>query len=99
MYRIRQQDLPFVGLSHEFVGAERGDTGVSAYLVNAPPGRGPVLHRHPYDKVAFIREGRALWTVEGDGENEPCIISGPPTTYPSESAALAAGAAWFAGQD
>ena len=66
MYRIRQQDLPFVGLSHEFVGAERGDTGVSAYLVNAPPGRGPVLHRHPYDKVAFIREGRALWTVEGE---------------------------------
>ncbi len=65
MYRIRQQDLPFRGLSHEFVGAERGDTGVSAYLVNAPPGRGPVLHRHPYDKVAFIREGRALWTVEG----------------------------------
>jgi len=28
-----------------------------------------------------------LWTVEGDGETEPCIISGPSTTYPSESAA------------
>ena len=38
-----------------------------------------------------------LWTVEGDGETEPCIISGPSTTYASEADALAAGAAWFAG--
>ena len=39
-----------------------------------------------------------LWTVEGDGETEPCIISGPSTTYPSEADALAAGAAWLSGQ-
>ncbi|WP_114649179.1 hypothetical protein [Pseudothauera hydrothermalis] len=40
-----------------------------------------------------------LWTVEGDGETEPCIISGPSTTYHSELEALAAGVARFAGQD
>ncbi|MCA7960597.1 putative molybdenum carrier protein [Burkholderia multivorans] len=39
-----------------------------------------------------------LWTVEGDGETKPCIISGPSTTYPSEADALAAGAAWLSGQ-
>ena len=39
-----------------------------------------------------------LWTVEGDGETQPCIISGPSTTYPSEADALAAGAAWLSGQ-
>lgn len=39
-----------------------------------------------------------LWTVEGDGETEPCIISGPSTTYASEADALAAGAAWLSGQ-
>lgn len=66
MYRTRQQDLPFIGLSHNFVGADNGDVGISAFLVNAPPGRGPVLHRHPYDKVAFIQRGRARWTVNGE---------------------------------
>ena len=25
MYRVRQQDLPSVGSSHQFVGAENGD--------------------------------------------------------------------------
>ena len=29
-----------------------------------------------------------LWTVEGDGETEPCIISGPSTTYASEADVL-----------
>ncbi len=37
-----------------------------------------------------------LWTMEGDGETEPFVISGPSTTYPSEADALAAGAAWIA---
>ncbi|EQL43553.1 hypothetical protein M770_31865 (plasmid) [Pseudomonas aeruginosa VRFPA03] len=34
--------------------------------------------------------------MEGDGETEPCIISGPSTIYASEADALAAGAAWIA---
>jgi hypothetical protein len=55
MHRVRVEDLPFLGLSHAFVGAEQGNVGVSAYLVTAPPGRGPRLHRHPYDKVASPR--------------------------------------------
>ncbi len=48
MHRVRTEDLPFLGLSHAFVGAEQGNVEVSAYLVKAPPGRGPRLHRrHP----------------------------------------------------
>ena len=66
MYRIRQRDLPFRGVSHEFVGAERGDVAISVFLVNAPPGRGPGPHRHPYDEVVFVREGSARWTVDGE---------------------------------
>ena len=65
MYRVRQEDLPFRGSSHQFVGAEHGDAGISAFLLNAPPGRGPGPHRHPYDEVQFIREGRGLYTVDG----------------------------------
>ena len=65
MHRVRQQDLPFSGMSHNFVGADQGDVNVSAFLLNAPPGRGPSPHRHPYDEVQFIREGRALYVVDG----------------------------------
>ena len=66
MYQIRVADLPASPLSRVFVGAERGDVGVSAYLVNAAPGKGPVPHHHPYDKVAFVQAGRARWTVNGE---------------------------------
>jgi len=65
MHVVKQDALPFVGMSHQFVGADQGDVAVSVYLVNAPPGRGPKAHRHPYDEIAFIREGRGLWTVNG----------------------------------
>ena len=66
MYRVRQQDLPFQGSSHQFVGADHGDVSVSVFLLSALPGRGPGPHRHPYDEVQFVREGRGLWTVNGE---------------------------------
>jgi len=65
MYRVRQEDLPFKGSSYNFVGANNGDVGISAFLLSADPGRGPGPHRHPYDEVQFIREGRGLYTVNG----------------------------------
>lgn len=65
MFRTRQLDLPFAGSSHRFVGAENGDVGISVFLLSALPGRGPGPHRHPYDEVQFIREGRGIWTVDG----------------------------------
>jgi mannose-6-phosphate isomerase-like protein (cupin superfamily) len=54
MLHVRQENLPFVGSSHEFVGADQGDTSVSVFLF-----------RHPYDEIQFIREGRGVWTVNG----------------------------------
>jgi len=65
MHRVRQQDLPFVGSSHQFVGADNGNVRISAFLLSADPGRGPGPHRHPYDEVQFVRGGRGLWTVNG----------------------------------
>ena len=65
MYRVRQEELPFVGSSHQFIGADQGDVAVSAFLLNALPGRGPGPHRHPYDEVQFIREGRGLYVIDG----------------------------------
>ena len=66
MYRVRQQDLPYRGSSHNFVGAEQGDVGISAFLFHGQPGSGPRPHRHPYDEVQFIREGRARYVVDGN---------------------------------
>ncbi len=65
MHHVRQENLPFVGSSHQFVGAEQGDTGVSVFLYRGKPGSGSGPHRHPYDEIQFIREGRGVWTVNG----------------------------------
>jgi quercetin dioxygenase-like cupin family protein len=66
MHRVRQKDLPFRGSSHEFVGADNGDVDICAFLLSALPGAGPGPHRHPYDEVQFIREGRGIYTVNGE---------------------------------
>jgi len=42
MYRVRQEDLPFKGSSHQFVGAEHGDVRVSVFLLRAL-GAGDIL--------------------------------------------------------
>ncbi len=65
MYRFKVDDLPFRGSSHNFIGAEHGDVGISVFLFNGLPGSGPGPHRHPYDEVQFIQQGRALYNVEG----------------------------------
>ena len=62
------EQLPFVGMSHEFVGETQG-APFSAYIVNAGPGQGPPLHTHPYVEVAFTLEGCATITV-GDEERD-----------------------------
>jgi len=65
MHHVRQEKLPFVGSSYQFIGAEQGSTGVSVFLFHGKPGSGPGPHRHPYDEIQFIREGRGVWTVSG----------------------------------
>jgi quercetin dioxygenase-like cupin family protein len=64
MLRLRQDALPLIGSSHNFVGAHHG-VGVSAFLFDGAPGSGPGPHRHPYDEIQFIQSGRGRWTVDG----------------------------------
>jgi quercetin dioxygenase-like cupin family protein len=66
MLRLRQNELPFRGSSHWFVGADHADVGMSAFLFRGEPGRGPGPHRHPYDEIQFIQSGRGRWTVDGE---------------------------------
>ena len=40
MHHVRQENLPFVGSSHEFIGAEQGGAGISFFLFHGKPGSG-----------------------------------------------------------
>jgi len=55
-------ELPFEGMSYEFHGEKHG-APICAYIVNAPPGKGPPLHTHPYVETIFMIEGRATVTI------------------------------------
>ena len=39
MHVVAQKELPFVSMSHQFVGADHGPVGISVYIVESPPGR------------------------------------------------------------
>ena len=69
MYATRKADLPFIGSSYNFVGADHGDVAVSIYLIEAQPGRGAPLHIHEYDEIVIIQEGRSRLVV-GDEVRE-----------------------------
>ena len=75
------KQLPFIGMSYNFVGEKQG-APFSAYIVNAPPGKGPPLHTHPYVEVGFIVEGTAQFTI-GDEIRE--VTAGGVVVIPAET--------------
>jgi quercetin dioxygenase-like cupin family protein len=50
--------------SYQFVGIDQVTT-VSVFPYHGKPSSGPGSHRHPYDEIQFVREGRGVWTVSG----------------------------------
>jgi mannose-6-phosphate isomerase-like protein (cupin superfamily) len=62
---IKQDELPWSAIAHELVGAEHG-LDITLLFVDAEPGRGPRLHRHPYAEVFIVQEGEATFTVDGE---------------------------------
>lgn len=63
MHAVRKQDLPLIGSSYNFVGAEQGDVAISIFLVEAQPGRGAPLHFHEYDEIVLVQEGRSRFVI------------------------------------
>lgn len=78
---INLEQLPFVGMSHEFVGETQG-TPFSAFIVTAQPGQGPPLHQHPYVEVAFTVEGLATITI---GDEERVVKAGGIVVIPANT--------------
>jgi mannose-6-phosphate isomerase-like protein (cupin superfamily) len=66
---IDKQELPHGGSAYRFEGYSYGDTNVSFFLSETLPGRGPVLHKHPYAEVFVVQEGDLTFTV-GDASVE-----------------------------
>jgi mannose-6-phosphate isomerase-like protein (cupin superfamily) len=61
--RITDLDDPERGEdANEFQGYHH-DANVSLIVVDAPPGGGPKLHRHPYEEVFVVQEGTATFTA------------------------------------
>ena len=62
---VRKEDLPLIGSSYNFVGADQGDVAISIFLVEAQPGRGAPLHMHEYDEIVMVQEGHSRFVVGG----------------------------------
>ncbi len=56
-------DLPHGETSFEFEGYHHGDTKISFIVIDAPPGSGPKLHKHPYEEVFVVQEGNVTFTA------------------------------------
>lgn len=75
MHVITEEQL---GADRRFEGAGHG-VDVSAFLVDAAPGRGPKRHRHPYVEIFVLQEGRISVEI-GDQTAEaygPQVIIAP----------------------
>ncbi|MGI9086541.1 MAG: cupin domain-containing protein [Chthoniobacterales bacterium] len=79
MSYLNLEQLPFIGMSYNFVGETQG-APFSAYIVTARPGQGPPLHLHPYVEVAFTIEGSATMTV---GEETQEVKAGAIVVIPA----------------
>ena len=65
-YIVDKNELPYGTIAHKFEGHRYGDVNVSFFLVDSPPGGGPVLHSHPYEEIFVTLEGNATFTVGDD---------------------------------
>jgi mannose-6-phosphate isomerase-like protein (cupin superfamily) len=76
---VTRTHLPGSDTSHQFQGGDHGDTAVSFIWIESTPGKGPLLHTHPYDEVFIVLEGSATYTL-GDETlvaNTGDIVVGP----------------------
>ena len=72
--------------AYEFEGHNYGDTSISFILINAPPGSGPKLHRHPYEEVFVVQEGSVTFTagdevVQASGGQVVVVPAGVPHKF------------------
>ena len=60
---ISNDELPNNGSVYRFEGYQYGDVDVALFLSDTAPGKGPDLHKHPYDEVFVVQEGKLTFAV------------------------------------
>ena len=60
---VSRDELARSGDTYELEGYLYGNAGLSVILVDMAPGEGPKLHKHPYEEVFVVQEGRATYTI------------------------------------
>ena len=83
---LDRANLPHSAIAYEFVGCDHGEVGASVIVVDAPPGSGPRLHRHPYAEIFAMLEGRATFTagedvIEAAGGQMVVVPAGVPHKF------------------
>lgn len=68
-------------IGYELIGDDYGGIPASVILVDAPPGRGPRLHRHAYAELFFVVEGEATFS---DGRDERVVRAGETVIVPPD---------------
>ena len=63
---IGNDELPNNGAVYRFEGYLYGDVDVSFFLSDTAPGKGPDLHKHPYEEIFVVQEGELTFTVGED---------------------------------
>jgi mannose-6-phosphate isomerase-like protein (cupin superfamily) len=76
---LTQDDLPRSNFSRELVGENFGGIPACVIFVDAEPGRGPGLHKHPYAELFFVLEGEATFS---DGADERIVGPGEVVIVP-----------------
>jgi mannose-6-phosphate isomerase-like protein (cupin superfamily) len=59
---IIKDDLPGNQTSRKFEG-QLYAANISFFISETPPGKGPQLHKHPYEEVFVVQAGRLTFTV------------------------------------
>ncbi len=83
---VNREEIQPNGQAAVFEGYQYGEAPVSFFLVDAPPGGDPRLHRHPYAEVFVVQEGRATFTagtetLEVGGGQIVVVPPGLPHTF------------------
>ena len=83
---LDRTDLRQSATAYEFEGYAHGAIGASVIVVDAPPGSGPRLHRHPYAEIFVVLEGQATFTageavIEAVGGQIVVVPAGVPHRF------------------
>jgi mannose-6-phosphate isomerase-like protein (cupin superfamily) len=79
---LQQSELPASNFSRELVGADHGGVPACVIFVDAEPGRGPSLHKHPYAELFFVLAGEGTFS---DGTHQRVVGPGEVVIVPPET--------------